>query len=155
MSTEIHLVVFTLDEQRFALPLAVVDRVIRAVEVTPLPNTPTIILGAIDVQGRIAPVINLRQRCGFPSRAPGADDRFILATIANQLVALPVDSTEVVECQPEALTGSDRLFPDFDGATSFVKDKEGLILVFDLEKLLSPREKETLVEASAPMEALA
>ena len=40
MSDVIHLVVFRLDEQRYALPLAKVEHIIRAVEVTPLPDAP-------------------------------------------------------------------------------------------------------------------
>lgn len=62
------LVVFRLDERRYALPLSVVERVIRAVEVTPLPKAPPIVLGAIDVQGRVVPVLNVRRRFLMPDR---------------------------------------------------------------------------------------
>jgi purine-binding chemotaxis protein CheW len=37
MSDIAQLVVFRLDERRYALPLAVVERIVRAVDVTPLP----------------------------------------------------------------------------------------------------------------------
>jgi purine-binding chemotaxis protein CheW len=60
-----HLFVFSLDAQPFALPLAVVERVVRAVAVTPLPRMPQIILGVINLQGRIIPVINLRKLFGL------------------------------------------------------------------------------------------
>ncbi len=38
-----QLVVFVVDGQRYALPLEIVERVVRAVEVTPLPEAPPII----------------------------------------------------------------------------------------------------------------
>lgn len=48
MNELMRAVVFCLDGQRYALPLAAVRRIVRAVEVTPLPGAPAIVLGAID-----------------------------------------------------------------------------------------------------------
>ena len=59
-------VVFTLDEQRYALRLSAVERIVRAVEVIPLPETPKIVIGMINVQGRVMPVVNIRS--GFTYR---------------------------------------------------------------------------------------
>jgi len=42
-----QLVVFRLDEQRYALHLALVKRIVRAMEVTTLPKAPEIVLGVI------------------------------------------------------------------------------------------------------------
>ena len=63
-----HIVVFTLDEQRYALHLLAVERVVRAVEVTALPEAPEIVLGVVNVKGRIVPVINVRRRFRLPER---------------------------------------------------------------------------------------
>jgi chemotaxis signal transduction protein len=40
MKSDVDLVIFTLDESRFALKLAAVDRVVRVVEITPRPKAP-------------------------------------------------------------------------------------------------------------------
>ena len=61
MSESVQFVVFRLDKQRYALSLAAVERVVRAAEVTLLPNAPPIVLGAIDVGGRVLPVFNVRR----------------------------------------------------------------------------------------------
>jgi purine-binding chemotaxis protein CheW len=53
------LVVFTLDEQHYALHLVAVERAVRMVEIALLPKAPKIVLGVINVQGRIIPVVNL------------------------------------------------------------------------------------------------
>jgi len=55
-----RILVFILDEQRYGLDLDAVDRVVRAVAVTLLPDAPEVVLGIINVQGRIVPVINMR-----------------------------------------------------------------------------------------------
>jgi purine-binding chemotaxis protein CheW len=39
-----------------------VERIVRVVEVTPLPKAPEIVLGVVNVQGQIIPVINIRKR---------------------------------------------------------------------------------------------
>jgi purine-binding chemotaxis protein CheW len=68
MNKATQLVVFALDEQRYALRLTAVERIVRAVEVTPLPKAPQIVLGVIDAQGRIIPVVDVRQRFRLTER---------------------------------------------------------------------------------------
>jgi len=41
-----QLVVFTLDDRRYGLPLSAVERAVRMVDVTPLPQAPQIVLGS-------------------------------------------------------------------------------------------------------------
>jgi purine-binding chemotaxis protein CheW len=94
-----QLVVFLLEGQRYALRLAAVERVVRAVEITPLPQAPEIVLGMINVEGRIVPVVNMRNRFGRPERAIELSDQFIIARTSRRAVALVVDSVnEVVAC---------------------------------------------------------
>ena len=60
MNARRTIVVFLVDGQRYALPLSAVDRAVRAVAVTPLPEMPPQVLGAINVHGRVLPVLSLR-----------------------------------------------------------------------------------------------
>ena len=57
-----QIVAFVLDDRRYGLPLCVVDRIVRMVEVTYLPKRPDIFLGVVDVQKRVIPVINDQAR---------------------------------------------------------------------------------------------
>ena len=68
MAQPVQIVVFALDDRRIALPLAAVERVVRAVEVTPLPKAPAVVLGAVNVQGNLVPVFHLRRRFRMPER---------------------------------------------------------------------------------------
>jgi purine-binding chemotaxis protein CheW len=91
--------VFTLDGQLYGLDLSVVERVIRAEEVMPLPKAPEIVMGVINVRGEIVPVINLRRRFGLPERPVTDDDQMILTTTMRRRVALIADSVrKVVNC---------------------------------------------------------
>ncbi len=59
-----QLVVFTVDDQQYALNLVCVERVVRAVEVTHLPQAPETVLGVINFEGQVIPVVNTRQASG-------------------------------------------------------------------------------------------
>ncbi|MBI4530070.1 MAG: chemotaxis protein CheW, partial [Candidatus Latescibacteria bacterium] len=79
-----QLVVFTLDEQRYALHLSAVERVVCSVEVTPLPKAPEVVLGVINVQGQVLPVVNIRKRFQLPERGITLTDHFIVAQTARR-----------------------------------------------------------------------
>jgi len=54
-----NIVLFSLDEPRYALYLSAVERVIHSVEITPLPKAPDKVLGVINIQGEVIPVIDI------------------------------------------------------------------------------------------------
>ena len=92
MRHEERLIVFLLDQQRYALSLASVQRVVRAVEITPLPKAPAIVSGVINIQGQIVPVVNVRRRFRLPERDVVPSDQIIVARTAARPVALAVDA---------------------------------------------------------------
>ena len=63
-----HIVVLTLDEQRYALHLSAVERIVRVVEVTALPQALESVLGVVNMERRVIPMVNIRQRFNFPER---------------------------------------------------------------------------------------
>ena len=86
-----NLVVWSLDSQRYALPFAVVERVVRVVALTPLPDAPEIIRGIVNVKGMPIPVIDARVRFGLPKRAIRLSDQLVIADTRNRRVAILVD----------------------------------------------------------------
>lgn len=145
MTRAVTFVVFELDGHRFGLYAAAVDRVIHAVEITPLPDAPDIVLGVIDVEGRIIPVVNVRQRFHLPPRSIDIDDQFILAHTSRREIAVPVDAvTGVLQCQPGEVEPAREIFPGLAQVEGVVRRDDGLILIHDLEGFLSLHEEEAL-----------
>jgi chemotaxis signal transduction protein len=85
-------VTFQLDEQTYALHIWEVERIVRAVEVKPVPESPSHIRGVVNIQGRVLPVVDLRARFGQPTRDIGLDDHFIIANTSTTSVVLPADA---------------------------------------------------------------
>jgi purine-binding chemotaxis protein CheW len=144
-----HLVIVALDEWRLALPLAAVERVLRAVEVTPLPGAPDVVQGVINMQGRVLPVLNLRRRCGLPEREIDPGDQIVVAHTSRRSVALTVDSALAVEFGEEAFTAAAEVLPRLQYVQGVVKCGDRLALVCDPERLLDAAEIESLNGALA------
>lgn len=145
-----HLLIFALDGQRYALPVAAVDRVVRAAALTPLPKAPDIVLGVLDLQGEIIPVINLRKRFRLPERPVGCDDHFLVARTRKFPVALAVDSThEVVQLHPETVVNPEAIVPGTGHISGVTRDADGLVLIHDLDTLLFPDEERQIEKALA------
>jgi purine-binding chemotaxis protein CheW len=140
-----HLVVFRVDAQRYAVALNAVERIVRAVEVTHLPNGPAILLGIIDVEGRIFPVLNLRKRLGLPEREITPADQFLIARTTARTVVIVVDETlEVIERMPIGVVGSAQIVPGLKQIEGVIQLEDGLALIHDLEKFLSLEEGHAL-----------
>ncbi len=141
-------VVFLLADQRYALPLAAVERIVRAAEVTPLPNAPEIVLGAIDVEGRVLPVINLRRRLLLPEQEIGPANQFLIADAVQRRVVLVIDEAQgVVEREQSAIIKAGKIVPGLEQFQGVVRLDDGLVLIHDLEKLLSLDEAKALEKA--------
>jgi purine-binding chemotaxis protein CheW len=145
------IIVFTLDEQRYALRLSAVDRIVRIVEITPLPKAPEIVLGVVNVQGQVIPVVNIRKRFRLSDREISLSDHLIISRTARRVVALVADAVlGVVERWEEEITAADKILPDLVYAESVVKLEDGLIFIHNLDTFLSLEEEKTLEQAIAP-----
>ena len=133
-----HIVVFTLDEPRFALPLSAVERVVRAIEITPLPKAPEIVLGVINAQGRIIPVMDVRARFRLPTRAVDCADRFILARTSRRSVALVADDVVGIhELADGEFVSAAPALPFAGYLHGVAQLDDTLTLIYDLEQFLS------------------
>ncbi len=149
MATNRHrLVVFLLNEQRYALFLSAVERIVRVVEVTALPKAPEIVLGVINVQGRIIPVINMRKRFHLPEKEIDLSDQVLIAHSSTRIVALIVDAVlSVLELDSEGVISVQKIVPGIELVEGIAGLPEGMILIHDLDKFLSLDEERALSEA--------
>ncbi len=150
MARQDQILIFTLNEQRYAIPLGVVEMVVRMVAITPLPGGPEFIDGVINVHGKIIPVLNLRCRFGLPGRPAGFNDQLIILRCATRSFALIADmACDVWDCTEQMQTETAEIIPDLPLLTAVVKLPDGLILLQDPEALLSPGESFAIDELIA------
>ena len=146
-----QLVVFGLDEHRYALRLSAVEQIVRVVEITPLPKAPNIILGVVNIHGRIVPVYNIRVRFRLPDREFLLSDHLIVAHTARRTVALVVDTVAGVTTTTDGeVTDANGISPSLEYIEGVVKLEDGLVFIHDLDTFLSIEEEIRLEDALMP-----
>ena len=144
----LRLVVFTLDEKRYALRLEAVERIVHIAEITPLPKAPEIVLGVVNVRGRVLPVVNIRRRFRLPEREDDPRDQFILALTSRRSLAVVVDAVVgVVERAEKEIIPAESIVSNTEYVDGIVILADGLVLIHDLEKFLSLAEEKKLGKA--------
>ena len=140
-----QILVFTLDEPRYALYLSAVERVVRAVEITQLPKAPQFVLGVINVQGQIIPVVDIRQRLHLPARDLNPDNQFIIAHTSRRRVALVVDSVAGTrQLADRELVNAEQVMPGAEYIHGVAKLEDRLVIICDLDQFLSFDEERVL-----------
>lgn len=146
-SDQKQIVVFTLGEPRYALPLSTVERIICAVEITPLPKAPDIVLGVINARGTIIPVVNVRRRFRIPERDMRLADQMVIARTARRVVAFIADAVlNLVEVSVNDIILPKDVVPGTSYLDGIVRLEDGIVLIHDLDKFLSFEEEAMLDE---------
>lgn len=143
------LVVFSLEQQSYALFLGVVETVVRAVEVTQLPGAPEVVRGVVNLRGAVIPVFDVRRRFQLPAREIRLTDQLLVARASPQrTIALLVDAVSgIIECPEEVVVGRAKVHPDIEYVEGVAKLDGELVLIHDLAKFLS-LEEERLLDAA-------
>lgn len=131
------LVVYTLDERMYGLPLDVVGNVFRIVEITDVPGMPDCIRGVINVHGAVMAVINMRCRMGIKDKPETLSDQLIIVKCSDRSYALIVDSVRgVEEIEGSAVTRAEEILPEDGLLSGIVKTPAGMVVLNDPEMLI-------------------
>ena len=141
-------VLFNIEEIQYALYLYSVIKVIRSVNITPLPKAPDVVMGIINFHGEIIPVIDIRKLFNLPLKEIGLEDRFIIVKTSYRTIALFVDTVEeVLEVKEDNIKDIEELLPSADYLSGVAKIRNNIILISDIEKLLSINEQQSIDNA--------
>ncbi len=145
MDTFLEFVVFVLEDQRYALPLTSVEKVIRSVEIIPLPKAPDIVSGMINAEGRLLPVFNLRKRFRLPEKEIGPEDHMIVARASSRTVSFWADQVEgVIEWPAGRIVPPGGIHPEVGYVEGVIKLENGIVFIHNLDRFLSLEEKTEL-----------
>jgi purine-binding chemotaxis protein CheW len=142
-----QVLLFELERQRMAIPLADAREVARAVLTTPLPGTPPIIEGVIDVRGTLVPVLDVRGRFRLPQRPLDPAQHMVIAWDGHRLVALRVDHVIGIGDVPGIETLSHLTSVPLDHVAGVARSEDGLIVIHDIRAFLTEAEAAALADA--------
>src|SRR5438046_96069 len=112
-ATSRQLIVCSLGNEEYALPITDVQEIIRYSEPRTIPSAPLGVRGVINLRGRIIPVCALPQRLGLDIE-PGPESKIIVVEVGEDVAGLIVDDvTEVMTVTADKLeqprAGQDRV----------------------------------------------
>ncbi|GBD90626.1 chemotaxis protein CheW [bacterium BMS3Abin04] len=143
----IQLVSFKLGKEEFGVDILKVQEINRMLEITELPNAPEFVEGIVNLRGRIIPVVDLKKRLHLPSKKHDNSTRIIVVELHGKTVGFIVDEvsevlrikSNITEPPPEMVAGIEH-----DYITAVAKLNERLLILLDLNKILTIEDREVL-----------
>lgn len=147
-----QLVTFRLGDDRFAVDIFAVERVLRFAPPAVVPKLPPWIDGVIEHLGRVVPVIDLRARLGMPRLAPRPEQRILVLAVGEEWLGATVDSVhEVMAVPPDEIAPPPPLFRGLNAEylRGLVRHEGSLIIFLDVMRVLTSTERLELAQAAA------
>lgn len=139
---------FRLAGQHLAVPLDSVIRVIPALQCTPLPGAPRTVLGLANVRGQIIPVLDLASRFGWPAPPLELWQPFIWLRSRTRELLVPVERVETAaDFDTSDLLEAPQPEVPSEVLRGVVRTEEGMLLIQDVEQLLSEADEQGLQQA--------
>jgi purine-binding chemotaxis protein CheW len=139
-NTELILVVFRLNHEEFAFPIASVIEILRPQKLTRMPRAPHFVKGVMNLRGRVFPVVDLKRRLGLAEGAQDSKTRIMVVDFNGDPMGLIMDEVREVfrgerrnlEEAPDLAQGVTR-----DYLSGVVTQGERMILLLDLQRLFA------------------
>ena len=154
--------IFRLAEEAYGIDIFSVREIIGLPAITPVPRTPVFIKGVINLRGKIIPVVDLRTKFCMSQKEFTRDTCIVMvdvaATSGRLWMGIIVDSVRDVA---NFAAGDLEEVPSFGVRvdTSFLlglgRQKEGMTLLLDIEKVLSHEELIAVKSSTEPSEGAA
>jgi purine-binding chemotaxis protein CheW len=138
-------IVFHLNREEYAVPIAAVDEVTRVPdELTRIPKAPAFIEGLMNLRGAVVPVIDQRRRLDLPAASWDARARIVVITFDGLKAGFLVDGvSELLKIPRAAIGAAPELSEDQFRLISRVanlEDQNRMILIVDAPALLNREE---------------
>ncbi|MFZ4463349.1 MAG: chemotaxis protein CheW [Bacteroidales bacterium] len=148
MDNIMDLVIFTIEDQRFALTLSNVERVIKSVAFLNIPSVPEYISGAINYLGEFIPLVNLRKLFNLNPRDIDLDDHFIIVNSSSMKLSLWIDEVdEVLRIEQNQVMNTDKIMLESGFFEGLIKLNDSIVFIQDIERILSHEQISRLKEA--------
>ncbi len=147
---ETQVVTFQLAREEYAIDILQVQEIVMMTRITRMPKAPHFIEGIVNLRGQMIPIIDMRKRFGLPSKHQGAEHdsetRIIIVDI-GEIVGMVVDGVrDVIRLPDSAISPPPPMIQGIsaDYLKGIGQFNERLLIMLDLEKVLSAEEHEVL-----------
>ena len=143
-----QIVGFRVGKENFGVPIGIVHEIVRMMDITEIPDSPTYIEGVINLRGKIIPVVDLRKRFAEEIQ-PNRRNRIMVAELDGHQVGLVVDAAnEVMKVNSELIEPPPNIFEqgELNYVTGVGKLDGKLVIMIDLAKIMQRGELRRLTD---------
>ena len=144
-----QLITFILGEEKYGLDILKVRELISYPEgLTKIPGMPDYIEGMFNLRGLVIPVMDLRKKFGMSSEELQENSVIIIVQVEDKNIGLIVDSVaDVIFVEEEDIqeTVEMAVHVDTKFLTGVAKTKDEMVILMDIDHLLSKSQFETLM----------
>ena len=145
--TEGKFLTFVLGSEVYGIEILKVREIIKLMDITTVPRTPDYMKGVINLRGKVIPIVDLRSKFSMPEIEHTQETCIIVAEVNQTSIGIIVDSvSEVSNINSGEIEEAPHLGQDID--TDFIlglgKTKERIVILLDIELVLSSEELETV-----------
>ncbi|MBT7590356.1 MAG: chemotaxis protein CheW [Candidatus Scalindua sp.] len=138
---------FILGDEVYGIEILRVREIIGLMDITTVPQTPDYMNGVINLRGKVIPVIDLRLKFSMQEEEHTQETCIIVVEVNNTSIGIIVDSvSEVLDIKGGEIEETPQFGQGID--TDFImglgKAKEMIIILLDIEKVLSSEELEVV-----------
>jgi purine-binding chemotaxis protein CheW len=149
--TEGKFLTFVLGDEIYGIEILKVREIIGLMDITTVPQTPGYMKGVINLRGKVIPVIGLRLKFLMSEEEHTQETCVIVVEVNSTSIGIIVDSvSEVLEIQSGDIEGTPSFGEGID--TDFImglgKVKEKIVILLDIEAVLSSEELEMVNQAA-------
>ncbi|MBD3867174.1 MAG: chemotaxis protein CheW [Acidobacteria bacterium] len=134
-----HLVVMTIDNEEYGVPIHSVREILRMMPVGRVPGAPEHVRGVINVRGQVMAVVEARTLLGLPALDPTQTSRILVVEIGDRVTGLLVDSVSQVLRIPESniTSGGEVMTAAAEYIRGMARWEDRMIILLDLDKALA------------------
>ncbi|BAI80682.1 purine-binding chemotaxis protein CheW [Deferribacter desulfuricans SSM1] len=136
-------VVFSLLNEKYAIDIMKVDEIIRMMEITTIPKAEYFIEGIINLRGKVIPVIDLKKKFGLEPKEYDKYTRIMVVNIRDKKIGFIVDEVdEVMRIDEDDIDSTSTFTSNINDnfIIGVAKTEKGLIVIIDIEKVVSDEE---------------
>ncbi len=148
MATPVNLLVFSVEGNRLALNLEIVELVVSSAALAPIPGAPSVVMGMLNLHGNPVPVISLRSKLQLTARHLMPNDEIIILRRNGCVMGIAVDDVEGVSTTADIFPFDQNTECTHVSAAARVGD--GIVLIQDMDRFFSAEEERFLLIRSSP-----
>lgn len=145
--SEKQYVVFKLENEEYGIGIMNVREIIPYKESVKVPNTPNFVEGIINYRGSVIPTICLKKRFNINQDVQDSNTRIIIINLDDRQVGFVVDeASQTIKIDDADVDPTPNMISnvDMNYIIGVGKREDRLIILIDLEKILTEDEREKL-----------